>query len=124
MEQLNFCFGSTLGTRDILFRLTVGRVCLNLYKADFMGVCNSFITDRSLGYARQIWPPLVLWSIRHLVVLCLQCGHIVQWCTLQMYCAYFTILCIDITMIVCFICPFNEFLMIYQQLQHTHLEPT
>lgn len=116
MEQLNFCFGFTLGTRDILFRLTVGRVCLNLYKGDFMGVCNSFITERSLGYARQIWPPmfLVLWSIK----LTFSCALFTMWtyCTVlytaNVLCifhpAILQLLCNDIIMMNCLIWPFNQ----------------
>lgn len=60
MEQLKFCFGSTLGTENVLFRLIAGRVCLKLHKGDFTSFCNSVITEPSLGYARQIWPPVFL----------------------------------------------------------------
>lgn len=95
MEQLNFCFGSTLGTGDVLFRLTAGRVCLkNLYKGDFMGVCNSFITERSLGYARQNMatyvPCVVGASDWHLAVLLFTMWDILYKCTVHIS-LYYTV---------------------------------
>lgn len=113
MEQLNFCFGSTLGTRDVLLWLMVGRVCLNLYKDNFMSLCNSFITERSLGYARQIWPPYVPCVVEHQTDIYLFFVYIVDMLYKCIMCIFhYTTTAVRYYNYDPLICQFREFFML------------